>query len=165
MDPRSAAGLLVLPDLPNPLSQVQIAEIPPLPTGQTAITPAMLSAANAGGTGPGRPGGDRAGDPGGKGKGKGKRGGFSPTAIVDQALSENDADKDGKISLAEMSTMDDRRKQMLDGADKDGDGFMNKSELLVAANGFMQRMREARAAGGGPGGRGGPGGGGAGAGE
>ena len=71
-----------------------------------------------------------------------------------------DADKDGKISLAELSTMDDRRKQMLEGADKNSDGFMDKSELMVAASTFMAQMRER----GGKGGAGGPGGGGPGGG-
>jgi HlyD family secretion protein len=166
MDPRDAGRLLDLPELPDPLSKVQIAEIPPPPAGQAPITPATLAAAGAGlrvpgigaagGEGGGPGGADRGaggGPPGGGPPGKGKRGGFTPQMIVDRALSENDADKDGKISLAELSTMDDRRKQMLDGADKNSDGFMDKGELLVAASTFAAQMRDR----GGKGGQGGPG--------
>jgi Ca2+-binding EF-hand superfamily protein len=98
---------------------------------------------------------DGAGPPGGerpKGKGKGKGGGsFSPATIVDRALEESDTDKDGKISTAELASMEDRRKQMLEGADANGDGFMDRAEMTTAATAAMARMRERTQAGdGGP---------------
>jgi hypothetical protein len=62
--------------------------------------------------------------------------------LVDRALEEGDADKDGKLSLAELGTLDDRRRQMLDGADTNRDGFLDRAEMLSAANAFAQRMRE-----------------------
>jgi multidrug efflux pump subunit AcrA (membrane-fusion protein) len=151
MNPRGQSSLLVLPDLPDP-TPAQLADIP-RGLGAPAVTAASLGGGNVPGAAPpGGEGGERAK---GKGKGKGKGGGFSPAMIVDRALEENDADKDGKISTAELASMDDRRKQMLEGADANGDGFMDRTEMTTAATAAMARFRqqmEANGAGGGPGG-------------
>lgn len=150
MNPRGAGTLLVLPDLPDPapanLADVKRAEGTPV----SLTTP-------AGGAPPGAGGG-----PGGPGGGKGKKGGMmTPDQLVARYL-ESDDDKDGKLSKNELASMDDRRKQALTSADKDGDGFLNNKELQVAAvaasAAMQQKMRERANEGGGPGGRGGRGG-------
>lgn len=171
LNPRGLGSLFDLPDLPEK-NEVQIADIPK--AGNTPITPAALAAAKAAATTPtlpdaaagspaGPPGGDGQRGPGGeggrgqggRGEGKGKRGGgnFTPAMLVDRAF-ESDADKDGKISTAEMEAMDERRKQMLVGADANADGFVDRDEMTTAATAAMARMRQ----GGGPGGGGPPGG-------
>jgi HlyD family secretion protein len=152
MNPRGAGGLLALPNLPDP-SPANLADVK-----RTEGTPISLNAPAGGpppGAGPG-------GGPGGPGGGKGKKGGFmTPDQMVAQYL-ESDNDKDDKLSKDELATMDDRRKQALATADKDGDGFLNRSELQVAAvarsAAMQQKMRERTNEAGGPGGRGGRGG-------
>jgi Ca2+-binding EF-hand superfamily protein len=72
--------------------------------------------------------------------------------IVDRALEESDMDKDGKISSAELASMEDRRKQMLEGADANGDGFMDRAEMTTAATAAMARIRQQMEAAGGGGG-------------
>lgn len=129
MNPRAAGDLLVLPALPDP-TPAQIAEVKRV-VGAPVIVPG--GEAPPGGTG-------GAGGPGAKGKRKG--GGFNPVSMVDLALQENDTNKDGQISTAEMDGMDDRRKQMLGGADANKDGFLDRAEMLSAAGAFAQQMRE-----------------------
>lgn len=147
LDPRSAGRWLTLPDLPDPLSRVEIAEIPDAPPGsQVSLTPPSLSM-----TGAAAPGGERGGQDGAGGPGGKKKGNVSPSVMVDRALEENDTDKDGKISLDELAEMDERRKQMFAGADKNGDGFLDRSEMISAASAAMQRMRQDREARGGGG--------------
>jgi multidrug efflux pump subunit AcrA (membrane-fusion protein) len=145
MNPRAAAGLLVLPDLPDP-TPAQIAELQRVMGVPVARNGAGSEGAAAAGPEGGRPG---EGTPGARG---GKKG-FSPAMLVERALEEGDTDKDGKLSQAELSGLDDRRRQMLEGADTNRDGFLDRAEMLSAANAFAQRMREK--GGGGRGGRGG----------
>jgi hypothetical protein len=143
MNPRAAGGMLVLPNLPDP-APAQIADI-----ARSQPGPITLATAAPGlpGAGPGGPGG-----PGGEAKKKG--GGFSPAMLVDRYL-ESDSDKDGKLSKDELASMDDRRRQALEGADRDGDGFLSKTELTAAAVAAALRMREKGGGGGrGPGGDG-----------
>lgn len=146
MNPRAAGGLLVLPDLPDP-TPAQIAELQKVTGAAVAMQGAGGPASAEAGPGGGPPG---EGGPGARGGGKR---GFSPAMLVERALEEGDADKDGKLSLAELGGLDDRRRQMLDGADTNRDGFLDRAEMLSAANAFAQRMREK--GGGGRGGRGG----------
>jgi hypothetical protein len=75
--------------------------------------------------------------------------------LVERYL-ESDADKDGKLSKDEVAAMDERAKQGIADADKDSDGFLDRTELMVAASQAMARMRERAPGSGGPGG-GGPG--------
>ena len=81
---------------------------------------------------------------------------MNPVQLVEQYL-ESDGDADGKLSKDEVAKMDDRRKRGLTTADKDGDGFLTKTELTLAAGIAVQKMRERSQEGGGKG-RGGPGG-------
>ena len=152
MNPRSAGDLLVLPNLPDP-TPAQIAEV--------ERTPGVVAVLNPGGASPspgaGGPGG--ASGPGGEGGKGGKgRGTMSPAVLVERYL-ESDADKDGKLSTAELGTMDERRRQNLSEADKNKDGFLDKSELTIAASQAFQKMQSGRGGpGGGSGRRGGGGG-------
>ena len=151
MNPRGLGSLLELPDLPDPISPAVSGDIARTKPGEALVRPV------AGGPtdGPSRGGGEPGGEGGGRGKGKGKgRGNFTPAMLVDRYL-ESDADKDGKLSQDEVATLDERRKQGLTDADKNSDGFVDRTELTVAAAAAMQRMR----GGGGGGAGGGPGGG------
>ena len=81
--------------------------------------------------GMGGPGGPGFG--GGKKRGKRKAGGrkFDPQAIVDRLFSENDKNKDGKLSKDEVPS---RARQFIDfdAADTDKDGQLSKDELLAS---------------------------------
>lgn len=147
MNPRGLGDLLVLPDLPDP-SPAQIADIQRTKPGEAPVRPAPVA-----GGGPGSGGGAEGGK--GKGKGRGGRGNFSPAMLVDRYL-ESDADKDGKLSKDEIATMDERAKQGVADADKNTDGFLDRTELMTAAAQAMAQMRERMGkGGGGPGGGGG----------
>jgi multidrug efflux pump subunit AcrA (membrane-fusion protein) len=156
MNPRGLGGLLKLPDLPDPLMSDIVGDIARTKPGEAVVRPtSMPGGLAAGPPGSGPPGSGPPGEGGGRGKGKGKgRGGFTPDMLVARYL-ESDADKDGKLSQDEIATMDDRRKQGVADADKNADGFLDRTELTVAAAAASQRMRER----GGPGGPGGGGGG------
>ena len=146
MNPRGAGGLLVLPNLPDAVP-TNLADVK-----RSEGTPVTL---NPAAPGAGGPGGGKGGEVPGGGKGK-KGGGMNPAQLVEQYL-ESDGDADGKLSKDEVAKMDDRRKQRLTTADKDGDGFLTKTELTLAAGIAAQKMRERSQEGGGKG-RGGPGG-------
>lgn len=146
MNPRGQSAMLVLPNLPDP-TPAQLADIPRA-AGAAAVTTASLGGGIAPGGGSPAEGGDRSKS---KGKGKGK-GNFSPTMMVDRALESGDADKDGKISTAELASLDDRAKQMLTGADANADGFMDRAEMTTAASAAMARFRQQMEAAGGGGG-------------
>jgi RND family efflux transporter MFP subunit len=142
MNPRGQGGRLLLPDLPDSVP-MQIAEIK-----RSAGAPITAIGMSSNGAGP-------------AGAAAGKRGKGPPSAgaMVDRAL-ESDADKDGKLSKEEITQMDERRRQMVATADSTSDGFVDRSELTIAAAGAVKRMQEMRkAAGGAEGGAGGPGGG------
>jgi hypothetical protein len=70
---------------------------------------------------------------------------------------ENDADKDGKLSIAELGAIDERFRQRVIDADENKDGFVDKDELTKSTEAMMKAMQE-RGGGGPPGG--GPGAGG-----
>jgi Ca2+-binding EF-hand superfamily protein len=72
--------------------------------------------------------------------------------MVDRTLETGDADKDGKISTAELASLDDRAKQMLESADANGDGFVDRAEMTTAATAAMARFRQQMEAAGGGGG-------------
>lgn len=134
LNPRREAAL-ALPDLPDPVTVATIAAAP--------------SAAPTNVKGPG---------PEGMTKKKGSFGGGTLTAasMLDRAL-EADADKDGKLSMAEVSNVSERMRPALEGADKNSDGFLDREELLPIMAARVARMKEMQQQGGGPGG-GGPGG-------
>jgi HlyD family secretion protein len=137
MNPRSAAGLLKLPDLPDPTPSVAAGEIKKNEAGDS---PVVLAGGKAGG-----PGGDA----------KKGFGNMTPGDMVIRYL-ESDANKDGKLSKDEIAKMDERAQQRLASADTDSDGFLERRELLSAAAAAIQRMKTK----GGGGGGGGPAGGG-----
>ncbi|HEX5105149.1 MAG TPA: efflux RND transporter periplasmic adaptor subunit, partial [Pirellulaceae bacterium] len=154
MNPRGQPAMFHLPSLPDETT-AQIADIP-----RAAGTPAIMTASlsgNPGIPGPGAPGeggppGEGAGGERPKGKGKGKAGAFTPANIVDRALEESDTDKDGKISMAELASMEDRRKQNFQGGDANGDGFLDRAEMMNAATAAMAARARERMEGGGGGG-------------
>jgi multidrug resistance efflux pump len=145
MNPRSAGDLLILPDLPDP-TPAQMAEI------QRATGAPITLASGA----PGGPAGAAPGATGADGKGgRGGKGAMTPQAMVDRYL-QSDADKDGKLSKAELDSMDERPRQALADADKDKDGFLDSKELNLAAGQAVARMRaKMQECGGGGEGRGG----------
>jgi len=150
MNPRSAGNLLKLPNLPDPTPAVT-GEIKRTDPSEAPVLVASTDAKGKGGPG-GAPGGE-----------KGKKGGFTmtPKSLKERYL-ESDSDKDGKLSKTEIASMDDRRRQALESADGNKDGFVDDGELtLAAAQQFQQfqKMREAGGGGGGGGGRGRRGGG------
>jgi RND family efflux transporter MFP subunit len=144
MNPRSAGNLLKLPNVPDPTPAVagEIKRTDP------SEAPTLVAAID--GKGKGAPGGE-----------KGKKGGFTmtPKSLKERYL-ESDSDKDGKLSKTEIASMDDRRRQALETADGNKDGFLDDSELtLAAAQQFQQLQKMREAGGGGGGGRGRRGGG------
>jgi len=151
MNPRAAGKLLVLPDLPDPTTPKDMADIARTKPGEAPVRPTSVAGAAPGGTGApgGRGGGEGGGGRGGKGKG---RGNMSPAMLVERYL-QSDANGDGKLSKDEVATMDDRSKQGVTDADRDADGFLDRTELTSAAAAAMAKMREQRqGGGGGPGG-------------
>jgi multidrug efflux pump subunit AcrA (membrane-fusion protein) len=125
MNPRGHSDKLKLPEIEE-RSPVAMAEIKPQTT----------PASSAGG-----PGGERpAGRP-------------SPAAMVTGMLERMDADKDGKLSAAELASLpEDRRANMLKG-DTNQDGLLDRAELTAAAATFRRPPRDGE--GGPPGGPGG----------
>ena len=89
--------------------------------------------------------GGRLGGQGGPGLGGGRGFGGNPQAFVDRML-ENDKDKDGKVTRDELP---ERWQRMLEFADQNNDGALDKSELEAMSQRFGRRGR------GGFGGRGG----------
>ena len=173
MNPRSSS-MLVLPDLPEPTI---VKEVKLDPAAATALAnpgpskgaapsppPGGDSSPGVGGAPVAREGGKSRGGPGGPGGGKGGPAGgrrnFSPEAMIARTM-ENDADKDGKLSMAELEAIDERFRQRVVEADTNKDGFVDQEELTVSTNAMIKRMQEGGFGGGGSGGPpgGGPGGG------
>ena len=72
---------------------------------------------------------------------------MTPADMVAQYL-ENDANKDDKLSKQEIAKMDTRLQERLVTADANGDGFLERRELLmVAANAVQQSRGKAKASG------------------
>jgi RND family efflux transporter MFP subunit len=171
MNPR-ATPMLVLPDLPEPTI---VKEVKLDPAAKAALANVALNKGGPLGAGAGGPpgaggapgeGGGRPGGPGGEGgrgrAGGGRRGGggFTPAAMVARAF-ENDADKDGKLSMAEIANIDERGRQRVMDADENKDGFVDKAELTKSTEAFIKAIQERGGfgGGGGPPGGGAPGGG------
>lgn len=73
-------------------------------------------------------------------------------------METGDTDGDGKISQDEVAGMDDRMRERAPSYDSNGDGMIEKSEIIKAMT-KMMKEREAGGGGGGPPGSGPPGGG------
>lgn len=173
MNPRNSPSLK-LPDLPEPTI---VKEVKLDPAAKAALATAALhkgappaTGASPGGSGPpgavslpGAGGPDAAKGKGGPAGGRRGGGGFTPAAMVARAM-ENDADKDGKLSMAEIANIDERGRQRTIDADENKDGFVDKDELTKSSEALIKQIQERGGFGGGgpPGGgpaSGGPGGG------
>lgn len=167
MNPRNSPSL-VLPDIPEP-SIVKEVKLDPAAkaalaeaTKNKGAPPAVGVPSGAGGppgamslSGAGGP--DAAKGKGGPGGGR-RGGGFTPAAMVARAF-ENDADKDGKLSMAEIANIDERGRQRTIDADENKDGFVDKDELTKSSEALIKQIQERGGFGGGPPGGGPPGGG------
>ena len=132
LNPRRETAL-ELPNLPD-VSPVQVAAIAAAPTNVK---------------GPG---------PGSDSKKKGPGGPPNAAALFERTM-EADANKDGKLSVTEIENVEERTRPLLAGADKNGDGLLDKDELMpvMAARVAAIRERMKQNGGGAPGGAG-PGG-------
>lgn len=65
---------------------------------------------------------------------------------------ENDTDKDGKLSMAEIANIDERGRQRTIDADENKDGFVTKEELTKSMEAFIKAIQERGGFGGGGGG-------------
>jgi multidrug efflux pump subunit AcrA (membrane-fusion protein) len=130
LNPRREASLQ-LPDLPDvtPVNVSAIAAAPQSPPGALAK---------------------------GDGSPKKKGGGAMTVASMMDRTMEADADKDGKLSLAEVANVSERMRPRLEGADANKDGFLDRTELMPIMAATVKRIQEMQANGGGPGGGGGP---------
>lgn len=88
---------------------------------------------------------------------KGSRPSGPPTAASMLARTmENDADSDGKLSLAELANVSERMRPQLEAADLNKDGFLEKSEMLPVMAAAAKRIQAMQSGQGGALGGGGP---------
>jgi hypothetical protein len=122
MNPRSTGSLLKLPNLPDatPIAMDAIRRMDPR---QAPVRPLAKSDGNGRGDGKSQDTSD-----------------MTPADMVARYL-ENDTNKDDKLSQEEIATMDTRLQQRLVTADANGDGFLERQELLVVATNAVQQMR------------------------
>jgi multidrug resistance efflux pump len=131
MNPRSAGGLLKLPNLPD-ATPAEMSEI-------KRTDPAAVAA---------------------KGAEKKGFAEMTPSERVAQYLERGDLDKDGKLSVKdEVSKMDERMQQRFLTADTNHDGFLERRELLSVAAAAVAKGKGGKGGGGGGGYQGGGGGG------
>lgn len=139
MNPRSQPSL-VLPDIAEP--SIQVAEVK-RPEGEIAtLRPAVAGAGGPEGPGPGGPGGP-GGGPGGERRGPPAN--LTPASMIANTLERFDTDKDGKLSAAEIAGMDERYRERYAGADTNGDGFVDRAEMMPVATAAVQRIKERQA--------------------
>lgn len=160
MNPRGYPNYLQLPAIAD-------RELPAIAnsTPGANVTPAGLPGSGAGGPGsggrpgmaggppgtggPGAGGPPGPGGPGGAGGPGGERRGPPNAAAIVTRVMQNDTDADGKISESEMAAMDDRTREMLTAADTNNDGFVDKTEVLIAAAAVVQKIKAMGGVGGG----------------
>lgn len=126
LNPRSHLELMELPEIQEVEDRDKLIEM-----GKQPLPPPAADTAGSSGAG----------------------GGFSPDALADRIMSAGDADKDGKLSSAEIAGLDERMRDRAQQSDANKDGSVDRSELLAA-------LKKRAAQGGGQGGPGGPGAGG-----
>lgn len=134
LNPRSRMDLMDLPEIADVENRAELAELAKAPLPKSDSDGAGGAAGGAGG------------------------GAMNPEAMVDRTMSSNDKDNDGKLSSDEIGNIPEAFRDRVKSADSNGDGSVERAELLAA----MKKMAAAR--GGGRGGPGGPGAGGPGAG-
>ncbi|MCR9292278.1 MAG: efflux RND transporter periplasmic adaptor subunit [bacterium] len=132
LNPRKHLALMELPEIEDVTDRERLKEI-----GSDAKEPEAPEKTAEGGP------------PGGGG------GGFDPKAIADRIFSSADANNDGKLEGDELNQMQGPMKDRIQSIDTNGDGAIEKSEMLKAFQSFSGGR-----GGGGRGGPGGPGGGG-----
>ncbi|MFK7737469.1 MAG: HlyD family efflux transporter periplasmic adaptor subunit [Pirellulaceae bacterium] len=137
LNPRNHLNLMELPEVEDVTDREKLKEI-----GKEAGKPA----AAVGATKPATSGGA----PAGRG---GSGGGFNPSVIVDAMFAKSDTDGDGKIAGDEINTLDSRMKDGMSRYDSNGDGALEKAEVMKVFKSFSNR---GGGGGGGGGGRGGP---------
>jgi RND family efflux transporter MFP subunit len=153
MNPRGTS-LLRLPDLPEPTIVKGDVQLAKGPGGAPVVNPAAVTNGTGG---PGAAPVDAKGGPEGGKRGKGGKGNFDPAAMVNATMDRDDADKDGKLSMAEIanSAIPEQFRQGMIDADANKDGFVDRAELTAR---MAARRPRPEGGGGGPPG-GGPGGG------
>jgi len=117
LNPRSHGTLLVFPEVKEK-APPNLGSVPPPGT----VQPTSI---NAGGPNGGSPGNGPPGANGGGGSGR--RGGGSPAEM----LARLDTDNDGKLSMAELEALPEQFRSRLTEADKNHDGFVDKTELAA----------------------------------
>lgn len=132
LNPRREMAL-ALPDLPD-VAPANIAAIAAAPTNVKGPPGAVAKLDN----------------PEGTPKKKGPAGGMTVASMLERTL-EADADKDGKLSTAEIAGVNERMRPRLEGADKNSDGFVDREELLPIMAAAIARIKEMQAQGGGGG--------------
>lgn len=65
--------------------------------------------------------------------------------MIANTLERFDTDKDGKLSAAEIAGMDERYRERYAGADTNGDGFVDRAEMMPVATAAVQRIKEMQA--------------------
>jgi HlyD family secretion protein len=82
---------------------------------------------------------------------KRKGGGLTASSMLDRTLEQADTDKDGRLSMAELANVNERLRAQLEGADKNNDGFLDRSEMMPVMVAAVKRIQERNAGGGGGG--------------
>jgi HlyD family secretion protein len=121
LNPRRQAEL-TLPDLPDAAPPVNLASIPATAPDAVAVAANGAGAAET--------------------KKKSPPANLSAADMLERTLSASDGDKDGKLSMAEVATVNERMRPRLEGADKNGDGFLDRGELLPIMAATVKRMKE-----------------------
>lgn len=125
---------------PRRESALQLPDLPDVaPAGVTAI------AANPASGVPGAVAKGGAAD----GSAKKKGGGAMTAGSMFDRTMEADADKDGKLSMAEVANVNERMRPRLEGADANKDGFLDRAELMPIMAATVKRIQEMQAGGGG----------------
>jgi HlyD family secretion protein len=128
LNPRMHESKLQLPDLPDAPESEEQEEIQRI----VETRPSSPGEPSAGGGAPG--------------------GAMTPEAMVAQTLAQYDTDGDGILSAEELAAVPEERREGMMRGDLNGDGQLDRAELLASTRRFLQMMQERQAGveGGGP---------------